>query len=464
MRGRPAKLSRLEAAFVQDRSGLAMAAGRAVDAACLAPAIARDTWPIMQIHSLPNGVRIAVKAMPQLQTAGVSVFVRTGSAHETRANNGISHVLEHMAFKGTRERDVHRVNLDAEVLGAEVNAHTDKDHTAYHMRGLAPDAPAFVRMLGDIVRHATFPADELERERAVILQELAEIEDDPVTLAYQLFDHACWGLHAAALPVIGQRRHIERFTRADLLAYVGRQYTGCNLVVAAAGAVDAQAILRAAEAAFGDMPVGTPNLVSPPAYAGGLRSKRIDSGSQVHLVMGCALPPLAEDDPACEVAAAAFGDGMSSPLLAELREKRGLVYHAACAADRFDGFGQLAIEASFAPKRQEAVLHEIAGLLRRQAEQADPVAIERARNQVAARLLRDDEQVERCTEQAALDLFVRGRVRSAAERVQQVRAVTADAVRSVFARMLAGTPAVALTGLLMRGAAEQARQALGLAR
>lgn len=415
-----------------------------------------------ETFGLSNGVRIVTLPQPQLQTAGVSVFVRTGSAHETRANNGISHVLEHMAFKGTRARDVHRVNLDAERLGAEVNAHTDKDHTAYYMRGLAPDAPAFVHMLGDIVRHATFPADELERERAVILQEVAEVEDDPVTVAYQLFDHACWGLHPAALPVIGQRRHIERFSRADLQAYVARQYTGANVVVAVAGAVDPAVIARTAEAAFGDMPAGVPNLVPAPVYEGGLRSKRIDGGSQVHLVMGFPVPPLADDDMACEVAAAAFGDGMSSPLLAELRERRGLVYHAACVADRFDGFGQLAIEASFAPERQDEVLREVARLLRQQADRCAPVDLERARNQVAARLLRDDERAERCTEQAALDLFACGRVRGAAERVARVRAVTAEQVRAVFVRLWEIGPAVALTGKLGRGVAERARTALGL--
>ena len=195
--------------------------------------------------TLANGVRVVVLPMPQARTAGVAVFVHTGSVHESRVHNGISHVLEHMAFKGTRERDVHRVNLDAERLGAEVNAHTDKDHTAYTMRGLAEHAPQFVRMLADIVRHATFPEDELAREREVLLQEVAEVEDDPVTIGYHLFDHLCWGEHPAALPVIGQRRVIERVSRADLLDYVGRQYTGANIVVAAAGALDADAIASA---------------------------------------------------------------------------------------------------------------------------------------------------------------------------------------------------------------------------
>ncbi|HEY6356472.1 MAG TPA: pitrilysin family protein, partial [Burkholderiaceae bacterium] len=187
------------------------------------PALSHDA---PDLHTLANGVRVVASATPHLQTAGVSVFVRVGSAHESRALNGIGHVLEHMAFKGTRDRSAHRVNLDAEMLGAEVNAHTDKDHTAYHMRGLGEHAPRFVAMLADIVRHATFPQDELTREREVLLQEVAEVEDDPITVAYQLFDHACWAEHPAAQPVIGQRRVIERCSREQLAAHVQQHYTG----------------------------------------------------------------------------------------------------------------------------------------------------------------------------------------------------------------------------------------------
>ena len=318
------------------------------------------------LHTLANGVRVVALPTAHLQTAGVSVFVRVGSAHESRALNGIGHVLEHMAFKGTLERDAHRVNLDAEMLGAEVNAHTDKDHTAYHMRGLGEHAPRFVAMLADIVRHATFPQEELTREREVLLQEVAEVEDDPITVAYQLFDHVCWATHPAAQPVIGQRRVIERCTREQLTEHVRQHYTGSNIVVAAAGAIDPSAVLRAAEATFGDMPRGQPNQLPAAGYAGGIRVKRMDAGRQMHLVMGYPIAGRAEPDAAIEIAAAVLGDGMSSPLLAELREKRGLVYHAACNADRFEFGGQLAIEASFAPEHLDTVLAQVTLLMRGQ--------------------------------------------------------------------------------------------------
>ena len=139
----------------------------------MTPHLPHDSEPEPRVTELANGARVIALPLPHLDSASVSVFVRTGSCHESLSASGISHVVEHMAFKGTHTRSCQQINLDAERLGAEVNAHTDKDHTAYHMRGLARDAGAFVRMLADIVRNGSYPEAELERERQVILQELA---------------------------------------------------------------------------------------------------------------------------------------------------------------------------------------------------------------------------------------------------------------------------------------------------
>src|SRR5438093_7137978 len=186
------------------------------------------------LATLPNGARVVAIRLPHLGSASVSVFVRAGSQHESARLNGISHFIEHMAFKGTRSRDCQRINLDAERLGAEVNAYTDKDHTAFEMGGPARDAAAFVGMLGDIVRESTFPEAELTRERDVLLHEYAEDEDDAMATAFKRFDEACYGAHAAARPVIGSRTNLRRFTRSDLVAWVQQRYTAANTVVAVA--------------------------------------------------------------------------------------------------------------------------------------------------------------------------------------------------------------------------------------
>ena len=174
-----------------------------------------------QLTALGNGARVVVVPMTGRETVAVSVFVRTGSQHESRHDSGISHVVEHMAFKGTATRDCQRINLDAEALGAEVNAHTDKDHTAFHIEGLAADLPTFVELLADIVLNPSFPADELERERQVLQHEFTEFEEDPVNIAFECFDRACYGAeHAAGRPVIGKRANLDRLTRDDLPAFV----------------------------------------------------------------------------------------------------------------------------------------------------------------------------------------------------------------------------------------------------
>ena len=418
--------------------------------------------PNTLLTELPNGVSVIALPMPHLHTAAVSVFVRTGSAHESAALNGISHVIEHMAFKGTAERDVRRINLDAERLGAEVNAHTDKDHTAYQMRGLAAHATDFVRMLGDIVLASTFPEAELERERQVLLQEFAEDDDDPVSTGYKLFDRACYGLHAVGQPVIGSRRNIERFGRDELVRYVARQYTGANVVVGAAGAIDPGAILRATEAAFGSMPRGEANLIAAPQYAGAIRARALAGSSQTHVVLGFPIPSLRDDDAAHLVAAAVFGEGMSSPLLARVREERALAYHASCTADQFDMCGQLVIEASTAPEQFDEFLREVAGLLLAQAEAIDGIDLERARNQIVVRRLHDAEKPLRRLEDAALQAFVHGHLRPPAEALARLQAVSAEEVRDAFARMLTAGPSAAIVGRVSRGTGERAREILAV--
>ncbi len=403
---------------------------------------------------LANGVQVVLHPLLHATTTTVAVFVNSGSAHEGARLNGISHVVEHMVFKGTASRDARRINLDAERLGAEVNAHTDKDHTAFHMRGLPEHAPQFVHMLAELVLQPVFPADELERERQVLLQEHAEDEDDPVSAAFRLFDRACFGSHPAALPVIGPRRHIEQFTRSDLQAWVQQQFTAPNLVLGVAGPLDAagaQALLQAAEAAFAPAPPGHLHAVPPVVYAGGLATLRHGGSSQAHLVIGFPMPALGQDSPALRVAAAVFGEGMSSPLLHTLREQQGLAYHAACSADVLTVCGQFVVEASTAPAQFDALLASVLQLLRSHAEHVDAVDLERAHNQLAVRWLRAQERPLQRLEAAALDLFTHGALRPPAQRLQALRDVHAEQVRAGFEQMLVAGAAAAVTGDVPRG-------------
>ena len=415
------------------------------------------TTPDTFLHTLPNGVRCLVLHQPWRQAVNLSVFVRAGSQHEARRFNGISHVVEHMAFKGTATRSCQQINLAAEALGAEVNAHTDKDHTAFHIDGMAADLPAFVALLAEIVQHSTFPEEELERERQVILHEYTEFDEDPVSMAFRLFDRACYGLHPAGQPVIGSRANLERFTRADLQAHVARLYTGPNVVVAVAGPVDAPAFARQVEAAFGALPAGTPNTVDAPTWQGGLKLRRMAGSAQCQVVLGHGMPTLADaKHTAWVLAAALLGEGMSSPLLDEIRERRGLAYHVGCAADVGALAAQFVIDAATAPEQADELLQAVAVLLQRHAGKTDSVALARARKQLAVRALRTLEQPVRRLEAAVQDVYTFGRVRSTEEQLQALHDVTPAQVRRVFATIATRPAAVGLAGSVTARAREQA--------
>ena len=417
--------------------------------------------------TLPNALRVVAIPMPWRATASLSVFVRTGSLHESARESGISHVVEHMAFKGTATRDCQRVNLDAEALGAEVNAHTDKDHTAFHLEGLPQDLPAFVELLADIVQRGSFPADELERERGVIEQEFTEFEDDPAALAFRLFDRACYGLqHAAGRPIIGTRANIRRFTRAELLDYVQRQYTASNVVVVVAGPIDARGFERLVldvEQAFGAMPQGTPNRIDAPQWQGGLKTGRLVGSGQCQVVLGFEAPALPSERYMPHVLAAALlGEGMSSPLLDEIRERRGLAYQVGCAADVWPHAGQFVIDAATAPEQAAELLTAVHALLLGHGEGAiDATALARARKQLAVRAMRGLEQPAKRMEAAALDLFTFGRLRDTAEWLARLDAVTAGDVADVFARMQVSHAALALAGSVPAAARAQAEALFG---
>ncbi len=408
------------------------------------------------LATLANGLRTVTIPMPWRQTVSLSVFIRTGSLHESARLNGISHVVEHMAFKGTATRDCQRINLDAEALGAEVNAHTDKDHTAFHIEGLPGDLPAFVDWLADIVLNSSFPAEELERERRVIEQEFSEFEDDPTSVAFQLLDRACYGArHAAGRPIIGSRANILRFSREDLLAYAQAQYTACNVVVAVAGPVDGEAFTRRVERAFGAMPTGQPNALTAPPWQGGLKARRLAGSGQCQVLLGFEAPSLGERLDSAEhlphvLAASLLGEGMSSPLLDEIRERRGLAYHVACSADILPLYGQFLIEGATAPAQAEEFLQAVQQLLQRQADgPLDPVALARARKQLQMRALRALEQPARRMEGAAQELFHFGQLRDATEAMAQLQAVTPAQVQAVLEGLLQPNrprPAVALAG------------------
>lgn len=409
------------------------------------------------LKTLRNGVRLLAIPLPHMQSASVGVFLRVGSRDETPATSGISHVLEHMAFKGTTSRSVQAINLDAERLGADVNAFTSKDTTGYFMTGLGRHADRFLEMTADIVLNSTFPQAELERELEVIRQEAIESIEDPQESSSDLLDRAIWGEHPMGMPVIGTVENIERFTRDDVVAHVKSHYVAGKTVVTAAGNFDVEAFLALAERLFAGMPLAADAIalapVAPAGYLGSAIGRRFSQVSQVFVNLAYPIAPAQAHEMqqqrwriAAAVAAMLFGGGMSAPLTDTIRERLGLAYTAESSTEHGDVWFNFVVHAVTTPDKLEQLMTATGGLLREHASRIDPVHLERAKNQLAVSRVRSSERSYATMERAVEELFVHGVITSTRETIAMIETITADEVRAVFERMLQHRPALAITG------------------
>ena len=412
---------------------------------------------VTTLRTLPNGVRLLAIPMPHVQSASVGVFLRVGSRDETPANNGISHVLEHMAFKGTATRSVQAINLDAERLGADVNAFTGKDTTGYFMTGLGRHAEQLTRMTADIVLNSTFPDAELQRELDVIRQEAIEYEEDPEDSSSEMLDRAIWGDDPMGMPVIGTVANIEGFTRHDLVGHVQSHYVAEKTVVAAAGNFDVEAWLALAGELFAAMPPSADPMVArapvPATYVGQPLARRFTQVSQVFLNIAFPLAPTLQDEIpqqrwrlAATLAANLFGGGMSAPLVDTVREQLGLAYTAHSTMDSGDVWANFVVHAVTTPDKLDALVTATGDLLRAQATAIDPVHLERAKNQLTVSRVRAAERTYASMEQAVEELFASGTVTPMADAIAMIEGIGAQEVRAVFERMLLHPPSLAITG------------------
>ncbi|WP_157215988.1 M16 family metallopeptidase [Flavisphingomonas formosensis] len=406
-----------------------------------------------RLHRLSNGLTIAVEPMAGVETASVGLYADVGSRSEPEGLSGLAHMVEHMVFKGAGPRDARGIAEAIEDVGGSINAWTARDHTVFHARTLAADLPLAVDLIADLVRDPLLDAEELEREKQVVLAELGEARDTPDDI---IFDH----LYAAAyrgqtlgLPVLGDETSIAAIARADCARWIADQYRPEGLVLAAAGKVDEEALLRLAEARFGDMLPGAPPAWTPARFAAGTHRdrRRFD---QVHIAF--AYPAPGQRDPdlhALSLFASAAGGGMSSRLFQELREARGLAYSIYAWTQPFTDTGLFGVYCA-AAKTDAAAAYALAReVLADTAATLSEAELERARAQARAGLLMGLESVQARCDHLARQIQIHGRIVSAAESVAQIEAVTLDQARAAGHAALAGGAAVATVGGVLAKAA-----------
>ncbi|MGF1456338.1 MAG: M16 family metallopeptidase [Alphaproteobacteria bacterium] len=400
------------------------------------------------VTELSNGLRVACDPMAGVESVALGVWVGAGGRHETAPENGIAHFLEHMAFKGTATRSARDIAETIEAVGGFFNAYTGRSQTAYHVRLLKDDVALGLDLLTDILRRPRFDTEEFERERTVILQELARANDTPDDLVFDLLQEAAYPEQAFGRPILGTLDSVRSFTTDHLRAFQDRHYRPDQLVISASGAVDPDRLHALAEAAFGDMaPGGTPAAPEPAKFRGGERRGTGDT-EQVHLTLAFEGAPLG--DPAYYASWAygeILGGGMSSRLFQDIREERGLAYAVHAGARSYTDTGTLTVYTGTAPEALPEVAASVARNMRELAENVRPEELDRARAQIRSGVLMALESPGGRADAAATDLLQEGRIVPPTELVERVAAVDADAIRSFAARVLgSGRPAFAAVG------------------
>ncbi|MFC7476587.1 M16 family metallopeptidase [Dankookia sp. GCM10030260] len=400
----------------------------------------------VRLTRLPNGLTIVSEHMPRVETVSFGAYVAAGTRHESAAENGVSHFLEHMAFKGTERRDALAIAREIENVGGHLNAYTSRENTAYYCKVLKEDVGLAADIIGDILTHSTFIPEELERERGVILQEIGQANDTPDDIIFDHFQTTAYPGQPMGRPTLGTEDVIKGMKREALTDYMRHHYGPERMVVAAAGAVDHDRLLDLVQTHFADLPQVAPPPPEASRYVGG-EFREEDDLEQVHIVLG--FPAAGYKDklyyPSL-LLSTLLGGGMSSRLFQEIREKRGLVYSIYSFAHPFQDGGLFAVYAGTGEKEAEELVPVTVEELRKVQTDVTQDELDRAKAQFRASLLMSMESTGSRTEQLARQIQVHGRIIPVEETKARIAAVTIAEVQEAARAAFRSPPTLAALG------------------
>ncbi|HEY6834521.1 MAG TPA: pitrilysin family protein [Pseudolabrys sp.] len=401
----------------------------------------------VEVTRLPSGLAVVTDRMPHLESASLGVWIGSGSRDEKPDEHGISHLLEHMAFKGTKRRTARQIAETIEAVGGDLNAATSVESTAYYARVLKADVPLALDVLSDILSAPTFDPEELRREQNVIVQEIGATEDAPDDLVFDRLQETAFPKQPVGRSILGTPETVRSFTAARLRAYLSRNYRGPDMLVAAAGAVDHQQVVAEVEKRFASF-VGPAGPVPEQAhFSGGMRVETRDL-EQVHIAMALqGLPVKDENLYSLQVFTSVLGGGMSSRLFQEVREIRGLCYAIQAFHMPYSDTGMFGLYAGTdeadAPELMRVVIDQIGNAT----DTITEAEVNRAKAQMKAGLLMALESSEARVGQIARQMLAYGRPIALDEIVAKVDAVTVESTQAAGRALVErGRPAIAALG------------------
>ncbi|QZY28065.1 M16 family metallopeptidase [Nocardioides coralli] len=404
---------------------------------------------------LPGGLRVITEQMPGVRSASVGVWVGVGSRDESRSLHGCSHFLEHLLFKGTGSRSALDISVALDAVGGEFNAFTTKEYTCFHARVLDDDLPLAVDVLGDMITDSLLRESDVEAERDVILDEIAMHEDDPDDVVHNLFSRQAWGEGPLGRPIAGTADSIASLTRAQVARFFRRHYRPANMVVAAAGNLDHDDVVRDVQRAFARN--GFLDREEPPVVPqSGVRVRRVHAGSstvtrpleQVNLVLGVNGFTRHDDRRyPLGVLNAALGGGTSSRLFQEVREHRGLAYNVFSFASHHHDAGLVGVSVGCLPRRVDDVLATVRAELTRVADEGiTEEELARGQGQLRGGLVLGMEDSGSRMSRLGKAELIYDELLSLDEVIGRVDGVTPEEVRSVAATLFRQPEILAVVG------------------
>ena len=401
----------------------------------------------VEVTRLSSGLTVVTDAMAHLQTASLGVWVGSGSRDERPDEHGISHLLEHMAFKGTSRRSARQIAEEIEAVGGDLNAATSAETTAYYARVLRENVPLALDVLADILGDPTFDAQELRREQNVVVQEIGAVEDTPDDLIWDRLQELAFPGQPVGRSILGTPTTVCSFDRTHLIAYLTRNYRAPDMVIVGAGAVDHKSVVAEVEQRFARFTGPAAPVPQPARFVGGsrLESRELE---QVHIALGMHGVP--QRDPtlySLQVFTSILGGGMSSRLFQEIREQRGLCYAIYTFHTPYFDSGMFGLYAGTDAADVSELMRVVVGELHAAAENVNEEEVQRAKAQMKAGLLMALESSGARAEQLARQILNWGRPIPLDELVAKIEAVTVESTRTAGRAVIArGQPALAALG------------------
>ena len=407
---------------------------------------------MIEQFTLPNGLRVLCEQLPHLRSVSMGVWVKAGSILEREHENGLSHLIEHMAFKGTGRRSAKQIAQEMDAVGGYLNAATSKLCTCYYAKVIDENLPLAADILSDIVRFPAIDPKELDKERNVVLEEISMTDDSPEDVAYDLIASAMFGRQPLGQTILGPRELISGYSREDILAFRARHYSPMNTCVAIAGNFDLNQVKDLMAQRFGDWTGGAGEIF--PVNAVNQRPQTLTADKdteQAHICLGYRGKPLGDADAyPMAVFNSILGGGMSSRLFQRIREESAMAYSVYSAPSAYPHCGDFTIYAAVSPRNVKTVLAQIdeeTSLLVR--EGATQEEFDMAKAQLKGGFILGQESAYNRMNSMGSNMALMNRVITTDETIRRIEAVTPEDVRRVAAETLGSPRSQAFVGKMI---------------